>query len=173
MTFSFRWLIKNVWFIPFLQLVHWLSSHQGITMVLPPWVMNLSERSLVKASDTQVQLFNIWATVLDQVPCIPRRLLRMLVCCPASDSGRNEDVQDIEGVDTVLSFIEIALKCMLLYPNERLRAMHQKSWVSVTSMLTIVSEKSASLSLFLTCKVNTETCVVQVFRFYKDSPRPP
>lgn len=60
---------------------------------------------------------------------------------------------------------------MLLYPNERLRARHQESQFPVTAMLTIVSEKLASLSLFfffLTCKVNTETRVVQFLKFYED-----
>lgn len=58
---------------------------------------------------------------------------------------------------------------MVLYPNERLRARHKESQFPVTAMLTIVSEKLASLSLFfLTCKVNTETCVFQFLKFYED-----
>lgn len=63
----------------------------------------------------------------------------------------------------------VALEHMLLYPDERLRARYQESRLPVIAVLTIVSEKLASLSFFfLTCKVNTETCVFQFLKFYED-----
>lgn len=58
-------------------------------MVLPPWVIKLSEGSSVKASAVPVRLFNIGNYHLDQAPCI-RSSTENASVRPVSDNGRNE-----------------------------------------------------------------------------------